>query len=88
MLTGGQAVANTHQRNIGVLCCGYRFGVGPKCGVDEDGAGGGQRHPAADRAEPCSSTSDQPSLDPFKGIRTHQKASRLQPSSLDRMGSD
>jgi len=42
------------QRNTGALCCSYRFGVGPKCGVDEDGAGGRQRHPAADRAEPCS----------------------------------
>jgi hypothetical protein len=35
----------------------YRFGAGPKCAVDEDGAGGGQSHAAADRAEPCSSSS-------------------------------
>jgi hypothetical protein len=31
----------------------YRHGLGPEQAVDEDGAEGGQRHPAPDGAEPC-----------------------------------
>jgi hypothetical protein len=31
----------------------YRDGLGPEQAVDEDGAEGGQRHPAPDGAEPC-----------------------------------
>ena len=44
------------QKNREVFLRAYRYGLGTEQSVDEDGAEGGQRDAAPDRAEPCRPT--------------------------------